>query len=828
MIPYILHISILIIILFGFYQLLLASETHFKLNRYLLIGGIMMAFLLPHLKIPAKWSMWYQLPGQSLEAIEEESTLSNPVNLPVIPNNIVKQDSLEEMLPPVATPKSTPEPSYWSQISWIQILKYLYWVGVLVFAIHALIQLGTLIYQVIRYPSLKDDQFRIVELDNDQPPYSFGNFIFINPTLYAWEKYEQIIEHEKIHISQKHSFDMIIAELLVISLWFNPAAWAIRKLIENNLEFLTDASMLRNGVDRTDYQLNLLEVCVPQHPIGMAMNYNQSILKKRIKMMNTKKSSVQSSWKYVLLVPVIGLSILAFNGIIAQEFSDNETLSEKRWGDNNTDNERTLDPKISERNLVLTDEELIEEPRLVEEEGLENRPLLAANDEYITELDDNAFDATLKGFWWAEMDTEGLCIKFDHSDLRNRNNWSTTRCFDRNEFKGYSGNGDVTFTLTRKAGEVVFNGTMEDDQGNGRFTFTVNEAFKTYLNKKGYSNLKEETLLLLFIADINEAYFDYLKQKGYTSISEKELRNLAVHGLDLAYLKEHLPLFKDKGLDKPSIKELIKLRIHGVSSTYIQEMTTIGFKDLDLEDLIKGRIHGVDPDYVKEIRALGYPNLVFEDYIKFSIHGVNKEVVESLGKAGFDNLSAEKIVQVRIHGVSPRYIDELKKAGYELSDVDEIIRFKIHGVDLDFVKRLQEMGYGSLSADQITKAAIHGVRADYIESFKNLGYNDLSIDKVIKMRIHGVSSSYVQRLNELGYKGIEPDQIIKARIHGVQIDHIEDYKELGFKNIPMEELIRLKIHGVTPGFIKKAQYQGMKDLSLDQYRKLKIHGIVDN
>jgi beta-lactamase regulating signal transducer with metallopeptidase domain len=73
------------------------------------------------------------------------------------------------------------------------------------------------------------------------------NYIFINPEKYDWDTYSQIILHEKIHIQQGHSYDIMLAELALIFQWFNPFAWFYRKAMEDNLEFLTDNELLEHS-----------------------------------------------------------------------------------------------------------------------------------------------------------------------------------------------------------------------------------------------------------------------------------------------------------------------------------------------------------------------------------------------------------------------------------------------------------------------------------------------------------------------------------------------------------------------------------------------------
>ncbi len=188
-----------------------------------------------------------------------------------------------------------------------------YFLGVVVFTIAFLIQLLIVLRKRRGLEFIKDDGATIYEMKDDTPPFSFGNWIFINPTKYDGETFEQILAHEKLHVNQGHTLDKLLAELVVIIFWFNPFAWLLRSAIAKNLEYLTDAEMLKAGNSRTSYQLSLVKVSVPQYGLNLTTNYNESFLKKRVTMMNIKKSSARSSWKYLLLLPFLLLSVITMN-----------------------------------------------------------------------------------------------------------------------------------------------------------------------------------------------------------------------------------------------------------------------------------------------------------------------------------------------------------------------------------------------------------------------------------------------------------------------------------------------------------------------------------
>ena len=157
--------------------------------------------------------------------------------------------------------------------------KSVYLAGLLIFSLNFLIQFLLILFQRATNPIVKDGRYTIVEINQDKAPFSFGQHIFINPTKYDWETYSNILAHEKIHANQWHTLDIILAEFMVIIQWFNPFAWGYRKIVENNLEYQTDHLMLHQGTEKEQYQMNLLRISVPQLPLNLTTNYNQSFLK---------------------------------------------------------------------------------------------------------------------------------------------------------------------------------------------------------------------------------------------------------------------------------------------------------------------------------------------------------------------------------------------------------------------------------------------------------------------------------------------------------------------------------------------------------------------
>jgi hypothetical protein len=119
------------------------------------------------------------------------------------------------------------------------------------------------------------------------------------------------VDHETVHVQQKHTIDVLITEVICILNWYNPFAWLIKKAVRENLEFIADEAVIRKGIDKKNYQYLLLKV-TGDIPSSISSSFKFSSLKNRIVMMNTSKTSRFHLFKFVLLVPMIMLLLLAF------------------------------------------------------------------------------------------------------------------------------------------------------------------------------------------------------------------------------------------------------------------------------------------------------------------------------------------------------------------------------------------------------------------------------------------------------------------------------------------------------------------------------------
>jgi beta-lactamase regulating signal transducer with metallopeptidase domain len=303
MLQYLLKFSISLAALLVFYMVVLRPLTFYTWNRFYLLCYSLCSFIIPVIDI-TPWVVKRGVDNSSLVSI-----------IPPLGNYAVYANSNAQPIPAA-------HPLTGSQ--WLLIL---FCSGVLAMLFRFVMQYRSL--RRIRRQSVllnQDDDVQLFQTAARVSPFSFGNAIYFNKSLHSAEELHKIIQHEFIHVKQKHSVDMLVGELLCIINWFNPFAWLIRRAIRQNLEFIADNAVIENGLDKKEYQYLLLKaVGIPQYSIGN--NFNFSNLKKRIMMMNKIKSGRLHLTKFLFVLPLLTVLLLAFRNKINDEAGKNVNIA---------------------------------------------------------------------------------------------------------------------------------------------------------------------------------------------------------------------------------------------------------------------------------------------------------------------------------------------------------------------------------------------------------------------------------------------------------------------------------------------------------------------
>lgn len=289
-IAYIIKVQIVFTILFLVYYTFLRKEKFLVLNRFILIGIIATAFILPTLRTFDGNSFNI---NQLKPQVKANSVFPQFVTVPQSPQH------LTAIVKPVQQMDST------------MLVTIAYFIVTVILLLIFLANLYKVYLIINTSHQHKANGLTYCESAYGSAPFSFFNFIIISKNAFHTEEYAQIITHESAHSHQLHSIDVLLADIACSILWINPLIYLYRKQLKLNLEFLADEAVLNTGIDARDYQFSLLKHSGILTTYRSANSFFTSKIKERIIKMNTAKPSISKSYKYVMLVPaILVLSIL--------------------------------------------------------------------------------------------------------------------------------------------------------------------------------------------------------------------------------------------------------------------------------------------------------------------------------------------------------------------------------------------------------------------------------------------------------------------------------------------------------------------------------------
>jgi hypothetical protein len=286
MLTYFLQVNLCWLMFYGLYYALLSRETFFKLNRiYLIISllcGLVIPFSIPTIKVTTASPM--------VEIVQ-----------PIVISMVEIRDNIETNI-------SAPEAEIWTL--WT-VLKGVYILGMMLLFVKFFIGLNKIFHLYKTGEKEIRDIFKLIKTPKTQSPFSFFNLIFINQKTIEEVDYQQIIEHEKAHVIQKHSFDIVGFEILRGLFWLSPLVHLYARSLRNVHEYLADAAVLQN-TEKQQYGRLLISQTTAGSGLVIANHLNFSQLKKRIIMMTRNESQRLMLLKYTLALPLFTLLVFAF------------------------------------------------------------------------------------------------------------------------------------------------------------------------------------------------------------------------------------------------------------------------------------------------------------------------------------------------------------------------------------------------------------------------------------------------------------------------------------------------------------------------------------
>ena len=282
---YFLKINVAIALFYAFYRLFFYKDTFFTWRRTALLCFFAVSAIVPLFNIQT----W----------IEQQEPMA----------------AMADLYATVVLPELTLTPQ--PETDWKQLLAdgigIAYWLVVALLAARFLVQLTGIIRLGRRCPTQKIDDTTVHLLPRPEGPFSFFRWIFVYPDAHTGEELHEILTHERTHARQWHSVDVMIGELACIVCWFNPFAWLMKREIRTNLEYMADEKVLETGHDSRTYQYHLLGLSHHKAAATIYNSFNVLPLKKRIIMMNKRRTRAIGRTKYLMFLPLAALLMIVSN-----------------------------------------------------------------------------------------------------------------------------------------------------------------------------------------------------------------------------------------------------------------------------------------------------------------------------------------------------------------------------------------------------------------------------------------------------------------------------------------------------------------------------------
>jgi beta-lactamase regulating signal transducer with metallopeptidase domain len=279
---YLLKVSLCLSLFLLLYGVALRHTTFFQLNRYYLVIGIVVSFIIPGITIS-----WFAQPydfslTESIETSWIETIYTSPATKPV--------DVVDHT------------------INYTFLLSMVYFIGALILLSRSVLFIIRLIRIINTSEMTYFNNVRIVKTKQSQA------FTFFHVILLPEHEIDQaILTHEKVHVTQRHWIDLLLIELTCVMLWFNPLIVLYRKAIQQQHEYLADSHTLESGIAIEQYLHCLLNHIQLENTFVLVNKFYSKPIKDRIMMMTKNKTSMKFKSMYLLLIPALCLLLVAFS-----------------------------------------------------------------------------------------------------------------------------------------------------------------------------------------------------------------------------------------------------------------------------------------------------------------------------------------------------------------------------------------------------------------------------------------------------------------------------------------------------------------------------------
>ena len=319
---YILKSAFVLALLVSLFMLFMSRETFHKVNRYIMLSIVFIALLLPAV------NLGIESPFKGLVAAIENSLAAEEPEA-VVGDIAIDMPAFDE-LPDVALELPPLEPVEEKPFNWLLLAAVVYFAGVALLVVRQAV-MYVQVARIIARSRVVDASLYGCEgislrvHNGKEKPFSWFRWVVVSEDDLG-DGAREILIHETAHARAGHSWDIVLADAVIIMQWFNPLAWIMKNSLKDIHEFEADEAVINSGVNAKQYQLLIIKKAVGARLYSIANSFNHSLTKKRITMMCKEKSKKWRCAKALYIVPVAAIAALAFTTVEPVNAAESETL----------------------------------------------------------------------------------------------------------------------------------------------------------------------------------------------------------------------------------------------------------------------------------------------------------------------------------------------------------------------------------------------------------------------------------------------------------------------------------------------------------------------
>ncbi|MHC1707193.1 MAG: M56 family metallopeptidase [Bacteroidales bacterium] len=271
---YLLKVSVALLIFYPFYLLVMRKSTFYQFNRFYLLSSLIISLIIPFFPVPVSDGLTTTGAGNLLEGVTVMATKTAVITISKHPDLLA-----------------------------VSALLYIIFLSVPLCLL--LVNLSRILILRRHSKTVIIDNILVYIVDTPVSSFSFGKWIFLDKRTFHSKERMLVIEHERAHVSQFHTFDLFLTEIYCSLLWFHPMVYLYRRSIREVHEYLADNAVLNKGYEAGHYLRLLYNQVITIRPIPVSNYFNQSLLKRRFIMITKSKSGRISAIIAAFSIPII-------------------------------------------------------------------------------------------------------------------------------------------------------------------------------------------------------------------------------------------------------------------------------------------------------------------------------------------------------------------------------------------------------------------------------------------------------------------------------------------------------------------------------------------